>query len=202
MQDVLFHFIDNYGYYALFLLLAVGILGVPVPDEFLMTFVGSLTIPGGPLEYLLAFAVALTGSFVGMLVSYLLGAKVGKPFLYRHGKWIKLSPRRIEKVEGWFKRYGLWTVFFGYWLPGVRHFSCYIAGMMGIRLWKYIAVTGLGAMLWCSVFLTIGHVIGRNFEPLLHHIHGYMFVALIIGMGIVTIIGYWYLRPARNSNML
>jgi membrane protein DedA with SNARE-associated domain len=202
LQDVLFHFIEHYGYYALFVLLAVGILGVPIPDEFLMTFVGSLSIPGGPFQYPIAVTTALAGSFVGMLVSYLLGSKVGKPFLYRHGKWIKLSPNRIEKVEGWFQKYGLWTVFFGYWLPGVRHFTCYFAGVMGIRLWKYVAVTSLGAMLWCSMFITIGHIIGRNFEPLLHHIHSYMLAVLFTAISIIAIIGYWYFRTDKRSKTM
>lgn len=178
MQQSLYDFVTHYGYIALYILLSAGIIGVPVPDETLMTFVGSLTAPGGPFSYSTALLVIYAGTMTGMIVSYMLGHRVGKPFLYRYGKWIKLTPNRIERAEGWFKRYGLWAVFFGYFVPGVRHFTCYLAGVSGVRFFKYLFYAGTGALVWCTTFLTLGHFIGRNLDELMRLIHSYVGISL------------------------
>ena len=194
MQEVLYGFIDSYGYVALYVLLAAGIVGIPVPDETLMTFVGSLTVPEGPFDFIHALLVIYAGTMTGMIISYLLGHRVGKPFLYRYGKWIKLTPSRLERAEGWFKRHGMWAVFFGYFVPGVRHFTCYLAGVSGVKFYKYLFVAGTGAILWCTSFLTLGHFIGRNWEELLHLIHRYVGLSivpiLIVAIGVLCYFRY------------
>ena len=142
VKEFLFDFISQYGYVALYLLLSAGMVGVPIPDETLMVFIGSLTALGGPFDFGPTLAVIYAGTMTGMTVSYLIGHRVGKPFLNRYGKWVKLTPSRIERAEGWFKKYGLWTVFFGYFVPGVRHFTCYLSGVSGVKFYKYMLYAG------------------------------------------------------------
>lgn len=199
MKEALYDLIGHYGYIALYLLLSAGIVGVPIPDETLMAFVGSLTAPGGPFEYGTTLIVIYAGTMTGMIVSYLIGHRVGKPFLHRYGKWIKLTPDRIERAEGWFHKYGLWTVFFGYFVPGVRHFTCYLSGVSGVKFYKYMLYAGTGALLWCTTFLTLGHFIGSNLDGLFNLIHQYLGVSLII-LAIVAVIGaaiYFRFRKRR-----
>lgn len=86
--------IINYGYFALYGILALGIIGLPVPDEVLMTFVGYLTSTH-VMNYPLALIVSICGSVTGMFVSYTIGSKIGQPFLLKYGKWLKLTPKRI-----------------------------------------------------------------------------------------------------------
>ncbi|GIP40180.1 putative membrane protein YbfM [Paenibacillus sp. J31TS4] len=155
--------IGQYGYIALFFLLAVGIVGLPVPDELLMTFVGYLTSIG-TLNYYLSVVVSFLGAMSGMIVSYLLGRKVGKPLLWRYGKWIKLTPDKLDRVETWFNRYGPWTVSFGYFIPGIRHLTCYLSGTIGMRARKYLLFAGMGALFWCVLFITLGYMLGYGIE--------------------------------------
>ncbi|NOU76639.1 DedA family protein [Paenibacillus sp. LMG 31458] len=199
MKEFLYDFISHYGYIALYILLSAGIVGVPVPDETLMAFVGSLTAPGGPFDFGTTLIVIYAGTMTGMVVSYLIGHRVGKPFLYRYGKWFKLTPNRIERAEGWFKKYGLWTVFFGYFVPGVRHFTCYLSGVSGVKFYKYLFFAGTGALLWCTTFLTLGHFIGSNLEGLFQLIHKYMGISLMT-IAVIAIIGtalYFRFRKRR-----
>ncbi|WNQ09701.1 DedA family protein [Paenibacillus aurantius] len=181
LQEALQEFIVRYGYYAMYGLLAAGIVGLPVPDEILMTFVGYLTSLGLFNPYL-AVAVSFGGAMTGMIVSYYLGKKVGKPFLWKYGKWVKLTPRRLERAESWFRKYGLWTVSFGYFVPGVRHFTCYLAGVSQVKLWKYLLFAGGGAFVWCTLFITLGRVVGQGMEHLFHLIHTY------VGWGLFAVI--------------
>jgi membrane protein DedA with SNARE-associated domain len=200
VHQVLYDFIDHYGYVAMYVLLSAGIIGVPVPDETLMTFVGSLTVPGGLFRYTPALLVLYAGTMTGMLVSYFLGKRVGKPFLYRYGKWFKLTPARIERAESWFIRYGLWAVFFGYFVPGIRHFTCYLAGVSGVKLYKYLLFAGTGALLWCTTFLTLGHYIGRNFQELMHLIHTYMgYIAGVIVIVAGLVIYFYMMKKKRKA---
>lgn len=199
MHQALYDYIYQFGYPALYVLLSAGIVGVPVPDETLMAFVGSLTAPGGPFLYSTALMVIYAGTMTGMVVSYTLGHRVGKPFLYRYGKWIKLTPGRIERAESWFKRYGLWAIFFGYFVPGVRHFTCYLAGVSGVGLMRYLLYAATGALLWCVTFLTLGHFIGRNVDHLSHLIHKYAGISLIALLVLVVIGIFIYLCLRKKA---
>jgi membrane protein DedA with SNARE-associated domain len=197
--DDLLLLIEQYGYIALYCLLAVGIVGLPVPDEILMTTVGSLTSTGGPLTFGKTFAVSFAGAMSGMLVSYYLGKSVGKPFLYKYGKWVKLTPKRLEKAEGWFKKYGLWTVMFGYYVPGVRHFTCYLAGVSNVVLWRYLLFAGSGAFIWCLSFLALGHFIGANAAQIMELVHHYLGMTFAIVAVLAAIVLYLYIRYRRKQ---
>lgn len=191
MLETVKELIMHYGYWALYGLLAVGIVGLPVPDEILMTFVGYLTSIGW-FEYIPALLVSLAGAMSGMLVSYMIGHKVGKPFLWKYGKWARLTPARLEKAEKWFHKYGPLTVCFGYFLPGVRHFSCYLAGMSGMKMGKYFQYAGAGALIWCTLFITLGHYIGKSAFKLIPILHRYIgigvFLAVAIGCALAVFV--------------
>jgi membrane protein DedA with SNARE-associated domain len=197
--DYLLQLIDQYGYIALYALLALGIVGIPVPDEILMTTVGSLTVGEEPLlSYSTSFAVCYAGTMTGMIVSYTLGRKVGKPFLYRFGKWVKLTPERLLVAEGWFQRYGLWAVAFGYYVPGFRHFTCYLAGVSNVKLWRYLLFAGSGAFVWVATFISLGHVIGINAPIVLNMVHKYLGVTVTVVLVAAAIILYLYWRKRRK----
>lgn len=192
--------IDQYGYIALYGLLALGIVGIPVPDEILMTTVGSLTVGEAPLlTFTGTLLVSFSGAMTGMMVSYFLGNKVGKPFLYRYGKWIKLTPERLAVAEKWFKKYGLWAVSFGYYIPGLRHFTCYLAGVSNVSLWRYLLFAGTGALIWCSSFLTLGHFIGVHAAAIAETVHHYMGLSITIILIVVGVAIYIYWRCRKRA---
>ncbi|MEF3303868.1 DedA family protein [Paenibacillus sp. GYB003] len=155
--------IGQYGYIALYVLLALGIVGIPVPDELLLTFIGYLASIG-MFYYPAAVAVSLMGAMTGMVVSYWVGRSVGKPALRKYGKWIKLTPKRLGTAERWFDRYGPWTVSFGYFIPGIRHLTCYLSGVSGMSQRKYLLFAGVGALVWCLFFITLGYFVGYHFD--------------------------------------
>lgn len=185
MLEAVKDLIIEYGYAALYGLLAAGIVGLPVPDEILMTFVGYLTSIGW-FRFDCALFVSFCGAMSGMLVSYMLGRKVGKPFLWRYGKWIKLTPARLAKAESWFRKYGLWTVGFGYFVPGVRHFTCYLAGLSGVNMWRYLLYAGTGALVWCTTFITLGHFIGESIDTVMPLVHQYVGIA-VLALSVVAV---------------
>ncbi|MEK3798219.1 DedA family protein [Peribacillus sp. FSL H8-0477] len=158
-MDIAKDLIAQYGYFAIYGMLALGMIGLPVPDEILMTFVGYLTSTS-VLNFKLAVLVSFLGAITGMMGSFFLGRKLGKPLLTNHGKWIKLTPARLAMAERWFERYGPWTIVIGYYIPGIRHLTCYFSGISGMRKRQYFLYAGVGSLSWCIVFNLIGYYIG------------------------------------------
>src|SRR5258706_3390947 len=128
MEQQVLAWITQYGYVAIFLLLVLGIVGLPVPDETLLTFTGYLVFKGH-LSLPLAFAAGVAGSGCGITISYWLGRTFGIKLIHRYGKYLRLREEHLEKAHAWFGRAGHWGLTFGYFIPGVRHFTAYAAGM-------------------------------------------------------------------------
>ncbi|MGE7675891.1 DedA family protein [Lysinibacillus sp. NPDC094403] len=152
-------FISQYGYLAIFLLLSLGIIGLPIPDEILMTFVGFMCHEGH-LNYLLSIFLSFLGSSTGMIISYAIGNKLGKPLILKYGKWIGLNNKRFTKVERWFHRFGPWTIIIGYYVPGIRHVTSYMSGITQMKLRTYLAFACFGALTWVIIFISIGYFVG------------------------------------------
>ena len=153
--------ISQYGYAAIFVLLALGIIGLPVPDELLMLFVGYLTSTM-VLDFSVSVLVCFVGSITGMLISYTIGLRLGQPVVDKYGKWVGLTPKRFAGVKRWFFRFGNWTIFFAYFIPGVRHVTSYISGISAMSFKKYLLVTVAGAFIWSLLFISIGYFVGSR----------------------------------------
>ncbi|WP_342514972.1 DedA family protein [Sporosarcina sp. FSL K6-1522] len=152
-------FIIDYGYFAVYFFLAIGIFGLPIPDEIVVTFVGYFASIG-LLSYFFSMIIVALGVLSGTLFTYTIGRKIGKPLLRRYGKWVSLTPQRLHLVERWFNRYGLWTVTLGYFIPGMRHLVCYFSGMSGMNIRKYLLFASIGTCISSVLFITLGYFIG------------------------------------------
>ena len=128
MEQTLADFLLQYGYIGIVLFLILGIVGIPLPDEIFMTFIGYLSSEGQLNLYLTYFS-ALTGSIGGITLSYGLGTWFGYPLLKKYGNRLFITRRRLRITQFLFRKYGPWVLFFGYFIPGVRHLTAYIAGI-------------------------------------------------------------------------
>ena len=194
-MDSVLTWVAHYGYAGLFLLLAFGIVGLPVPDETLLVFSGFL-ISTGRFHPGLAFASGFFGSTTGISVSYLLGRVFGYNLVQRFGKYIHLSPKRVSDVNGWFHRAGHWLLTFGYYIPGVRHFTALVAGMSNLEYPTFAAFAYPGAALWVSTFLALGYFVGDAWPTAFKLFHRYMVWAILAAFLIGGVI--WYVRRSRK----
>lgn len=187
MEQQILAWITQYGYVAIFVLLIFGIVGLPVPDETLLTFTGYL-IYRGDFSLPLAFASAAAGSACGMTVSYTLGRVFGLRVLHRYGKYMHLTPERLARAHAWFDRIGHWALTLGYFIPGVRHLTAYAAGMSEVAPHQFAAFAYTGTVLWVSTFLSLGYFLGDRWEAVeanIHHI-------LVIGsIALAVLVAAW-----------
>lgn len=169
-MDAVFTWITHYGYGAIFLLLMLGIVGLPIPDETILVFCGYL-ISKGTLDRFPAWATAVAGSWCGISLSYTIGRTLGLGFVHKFGKYIHVTDERLANVQKWFDRLGHWVLFCGYYIAGVRHFSAIIAGTSKLRFTHFIAYAWSGGLLWVTTFLTLGYFLGENWKQLAEVIH-------------------------------
>jgi membrane protein DedA with SNARE-associated domain len=179
MEHLVLGWIAAYGYPAIFVLLVLGIVGLPVPDETLITFTGYL-IYKGHLGLVPAYLAAFGGSVCGITVSYILGRTFGISLIHRYGKYLHLTEERIWKVHGWFERVGTWGLTFGYFVPGVRHFTAYAAGMSDLEPHEFAIFAYSGAALWSATFVTLGYYLGERWEAASASVHHWVFIALAV----------------------
>src|ERR1700710_999723 len=107
MEQHVLAWLPQYGYLAIFGLLVFGIVGLPVPDETLLTFTGYLVFKGH-LSLPLAFAAGFAGSGCGITISYWLGRSFGIKLIHRYGKYLRIREEHLEKAHAWFARVGHW----------------------------------------------------------------------------------------------
>lgn len=160
-SNTLTTWILQYGGLALFILLTLGILALPVPEETLMVLCGIL-MQKGNLNIPSTVIAAYLGAMCGISMSYLLGRTAGHYVLAKYGKWIGLTHKRLEKVHTWFERFGKWTLFIGYFIPGIRHFTGFVAGTSDLTYRQFALYAYSGAFFWVSMFLSIGYFFGSR----------------------------------------
>lgn len=151
--------LSQYGSIALFALLAIGIIGLPIPDETLMISVGFL-VAKGKFSLPGAIFASYAGSICGMSVSYMIGRTAGSYLIKKYGHWFGITVATTDKARRWFRRIEEWALFFGYFIPGVRHLTGYIAGTMGLHFKLFALFAYSGAIIWASFFLIIGYMLG------------------------------------------
>ena len=175
----MFHFqewISAYGYLGVFVLLMLGIVGLPIPDETLLVFSGYL-IFRGKLHPTGVFVAAFSGSASGISISYLLGRLLGLKVVSRYGRFFGATDQRVKRVHDWFAGFGHWALVFGYFVPGVRHFTAMIAGVSGLELASFMLFGYLGALVWVATFLSIGYFFGDNWSRVSEAIQAHLVLA-------------------------
>ena len=187
-------FLANYGYYAIFTLLMLGIVGPWIPDDTILVLSG-IAVHRGQLVFGTTLAVAFAGSLCGITLSYTLGRTGAIYVLERFGPLDRWVSRHLPKVERWFERYGKWTLFFGYFIAGVRHFTALAAGMSKVRTGTFMLYAYPGGFVWVVCFVSIGYYLGAQWERLARNLNRGVLIATVI-VAAIALAGL-YIRRKR-----
>lgn len=200
MEQYLDYIISHYGYFGIFGALSLGIVGLPIPDETLLTYAGYSAFKGD-LNYVLTAVIAFLGSVTGITLSYGIGNKLGLPFLKKFGPKIHINEERIDRTQNMFKKYGNFLLFIGYFIPGVRHLTAYIAGISGLNIRKFMAFAYSGALVWVLTFISLGHELGKRWVLVREYVHRYNLYLLIACIAIIIVfVGYKYFKQNKVTS--
>ena len=188
MGDWITDTITRMGELGVFLLTLLETVFPPIPSELVMPLAGYIASRGGMSLWGAVLAGTL-GALLGALFLYWVGRKLGEDrlmdFADRHGRWLTLSRRDIERASQWFGRHGGWAVFVCRLIPGLRSLISIPAGIHGMPLLPFVAVTALGSLVWTAVLVYLGYVLGANFEQVGEWVDP-------VSKGVLLVIAVWY----------
>jgi membrane protein DedA with SNARE-associated domain len=176
--------ISALGYGGIVLMMAIESACVPLPSEVIMPFSGSLVASGrfGLNKVAIAGAV---GCLLGSYVAYFAGARGGRRFLERHGRWLLIAPHELEVADRFFEKWGSPAVFFSRLLPVVRTFIAFPAGVARMRLLPFTIYTLIGSYIWCLVLAYAGLKLGQHWKELAPYFHRFdTAIGLLLAIGI------------------
>jgi membrane protein DedA with SNARE-associated domain len=190
--------VDSYGVWAVLVLMAFESCGVPFPSEIVMPSAGLLAATGhlNLAEAILAGAV---GNLAGSLVAFALASRFGEPLLLGPGRWIGIRAHHIEIADGWFQKWGLWSVLIGRVLPVVRTYISFPAGLAHIRLVPFAILTFVGALPWCAALTLVGYTLGKNYERVSGPIQ---LAAIVIALLVAIVVVAWWFRGRSSEKAL
>jgi len=182
--------VAQYGYEAIFFLLLLGIVGLPVPDEWLLTFAGYQVFSNN-LHLLPTFAFASLGSMCGITISYGLGRSVGLFVIHHYGRLLRITPEELDRVHAWFDRFGTWTLLVGYFIPGVRHLTAVVAGTSKLHPLLFSIFAYSGALIWAATFIGLGYYFGDQWSQVLKHVQRHLTIFTWIAVALLMIYLVW-----------
>lgn len=156
----------GWGYWGIFIMMAIESTILPLPSELVMIPAGYLAF-NGEMDVFGAIASGTLGSMAGAIVNYYLAKIVGRKFIQKYGKYLFMPPEKLARVERFFNAYGSFSTFSGRLIPVVRHLISIVAGLALVEMRKFVLYTGIGAGIWVTILTALGYFIGHN-EQLIH----------------------------------
>ena len=161
--------LQHWGYVAIFVVVVLGNVGLPVPEETVLVLAGYL-VREGVLRLPLTLSVGVLSAAAGDNVGYWIGRRLGRPTIERYGARVGITRDRLETIEGFVTRYGALGVFAARFIPGVRVLGGPLAGAGGLRALPFVIANLLGALVYVPYAVGIGYALAWGLGPWLRRI--------------------------------
>jgi len=177
------------------LAIALENLFPPLPSEVVLPMAG-LAASRGSFTLFEALAWTTAGSIIGAFLLYGLGAWLGIDRLRRIAARVPLlHPEDIDRTVGWFQRHGGKAVFFGRMIPIFRSLISIPAGVTRMSLWRFGLLTGIGSLIWNTVFVLAGYLLGESW----HVVEQYVDVLQNVVIVVVVVAVAWFVFLRTRS---
>jgi membrane protein DedA with SNARE-associated domain len=160
------HLVDNYGYWAVFALVALESLGVPLPGETIVITASTYAGSTHRLNPWVIFAVASAGAIIGDNIGYWIGDKGGYPLLRRYGHYVRIDEPKLKVGRYLFDRHGGKVVFFGRFVSLLRTYAAFLAGTNKMHWRRFLMFNAAGGILWAGIFTFLGYTVGSTIRSL------------------------------------
>lgn len=203
MQAIIISLMDKFGYLGVMFLVAIENIFPPIPSEVILAFGGFMTTYT-KLTVIGVIISATIGSVLGAIILYYVGKLLNKERLIKIvsskiGKLLCLKAKDIEKADEWFDNKGNVTVFFCRFVPIVRSLISIPAGMSEMPFKRFLIFTLLGTIIWNTVLVTLGSIMGSSWEKIVDFISQYAFITLIVLIIIAVVVLFIFYRKRLNK---
>lgn len=204
MQDLIITIMNQFGYLGVFLLITLENVFPPIPSEVILLFGGFMTTYT-KLNIIIMIIAATLGSIFGAIILYYVGKIFNKERLKKFisgkiGKVLRLKNSDIDKADEWFDKKGQKTVFICRFIPIVRSLISIPAGMSEMPLVKFLIYTTLGSLIWNTVLIIIGSIVGANWVSILTILDTYSNIVLVLLIVAFVAFVYLFYRSKMKKN--
>jgi membrane protein DedA with SNARE-associated domain len=187
--------LNQYGYLALGLI-ALEDFGVPVPGETVL-ILAALLAGAGRFNIWLVALIGFLAAVLGDNIGFAIGHFGGRPLAERYGRYILLTPERLDKATSFFERHGGKIIIVARFIEGLRQANGIIAGISGLHWAKFLVFNAIGAALWVALWTALGYFSGSNINTIYNTATRYStYLAIAVG---VLILGYIAVRLIRRT---
>ena len=194
--------IEHWGYVAIFVFVILGNLGIPVPEESILVMAGYL-VWQGELRLPLVLLVGIFSAILGDNLGYWIGRRYGQAAVVRYGRWVRLTPARLDATRRVVTRYGAVAVFAARFIAGLRFLVGPLAGSTALPPFGFVTANILGALLYVPTMVAAGYGLAyglgdyvQKFERVAGRVeHVVLFGAIL---GTVGALGLRALRVRRD----
>jgi membrane protein DedA with SNARE-associated domain len=157
--------LNHYGYLAVLGLVLIEDFGVPVPGETVLTL-AAVYAGAGRLNIWLVALLGFCGALLGDNIGFAIGHFGGRPLAERYGRYIFLTPERLDKATRFFDRHGGKIIIVARFIEGLRQANGIIAGISGLRWQRFLLFNAIGAALWVAVWTSVGYFSGNHIDTI------------------------------------
>src|SRR5262249_19309925 len=175
--------IGHWGYVAIFVVVVLGNVGLPLPEETVLAVAGYL-VWRGDLDLSAVVAVGIVSAVLGDNLGYWLGRRYGRAALPRYARWVLGHPERFGAMEAFVARRGSFAVFAARFIPGVRFMAGPLAGGLGMHFSPFLVANVTGALVYVPVAVGAGYAIGYGLGEYVERLHRLMGQVEILILGV------------------
>ena len=194
------HFLETWGYVAVFALSFISSMGLPVGAELAIIYGGVLAsgqIPNEPhhLNLVVVILLATLGEVLGSSAGYFIGYYGGRTLVDRFGKYVLLTHKDLDRAEAWFERHGEPLVLFGRFIPLLRSFVSFAAGLGEMAIGKFLLFTVIGCAVWCTALASLGYALGASYK---HVLKGFSYAGYVLAVLAVIAVAGLFIHRIRQ----
>jgi membrane protein DedA with SNARE-associated domain len=177
----------------------LGTMGIPFPSAAILLAAGVL-VQQGHLHLGDAIVFGILGAILGNQIGYLVGHRAGRAFVLKWGRYVRLTPERLEQVEGLFARHGGKAVFAARFFSISRLLEALVAGMSRMRWGTFVFYSALGGAVWVTAVVLVGYFFGQSWRSAQHwsgRVPLLLILLLGVGLGLYLVYRWTTSRMSR-----
>ncbi|MXQ54197.1 DedA family protein [Shimazuella alba] len=203
MENWIINFMEEFGYWGIFLMIMLENVFPPIPSEIVLAFGGFMTTKTD-ITVLGVIIASTIGAVAGAIILYYIGKLLNverlERIVDRWGHILRTKKEDVHKANSWFEKYGVWTVFFCRMVPILRSLISIPAGMSKMNFIMFLVFTTLGSIIWNAVLVNVGAALGANWEQVLDFMGVFQNIVIaILGIAAVCFI-VWYIRTRYKTS--
>ncbi|MFP7170436.1 DedA family protein [Terribacillus sp. 7520-G] len=203
MDNWITQFMEQFGYFAIVLLMAGENVFPPIPSEIILLFGGFLTTTSDSVTAVGVIIAATIGAVIGAIILYGIGLLLDverlEKIVDRWGHILRIKKEDIHKADAWFDKYGVWTIFLCRFVPVIRSLISIPAGMSNMNFPLFLIFTTLGTLIWNTVLVLLGMWLGESWTTVETYLGYYQDVVIVILAIIFVLFVIWFIRRNKKK---